>query len=103
MSGKTYAAIDAVSKPTKKVTPSGTYDPAAARQRYADWQAKQTSPTPGNLPAPTAPAPVAAAEPRPPRATHCAPSMDPRLAAVAGAARTRPPVRPGPTGEIAQR
>jgi len=41
LSGKTYAAIDAVSKPTKKVTPSGTYDPAAARQRYADWKAKQ--------------------------------------------------------------
>jgi hypothetical protein len=24
------------------VTPSGQYDPAAARQRYADWKAKQT-------------------------------------------------------------
>jgi hypothetical protein len=54
LSGKTYAAIDAVSKPTKKVTPSGTYDPAAARQRYADWKAKQTGS------APTAAAPVAA-------------------------------------------
>jgi hypothetical protein len=39
--GKTYASIDAVSKPTKKVTPSGTYDAAATRQRYADWKAKQ--------------------------------------------------------------
>ena len=37
LAGKTYASIDAVSKPTKKVTPSGQYDPAAARQRYADW------------------------------------------------------------------
>ena len=37
LAGKTYASIDAVSKPTKKVTPSGTYDPAAARQRYAEW------------------------------------------------------------------
>jgi len=36
-SGKTYASIDAVSKPTRKVTPSGTYDPAATRQRYAEW------------------------------------------------------------------
>ena len=54
MSGKTYAAIDAVSKPTKKVTPSGTYDPAATRQRYADWKAKQAGP------ASTAAAPVAA-------------------------------------------
>ena len=53
-SGKTYAAIDAVSKPTKKVTPSGQYDPAAARQRYADWCLRQAKP------APTAAAPVAA-------------------------------------------
>jgi hypothetical protein len=42
LSGKTYASIDAVSKPTRKVTPSGTYDPAAARQRYAEWKAKQS-------------------------------------------------------------
>lgn len=41
MSGKTYAAIDAVSKPTKKVAPSGQYDAEAARQRYAEWKAKQ--------------------------------------------------------------
>ena len=55
LSGKTYAAIDAVSKPTKKVTASGTYDPAAARQRYADWKAKQQA-----VPAPTAAAPQSA-------------------------------------------
>jgi hypothetical protein len=42
--GKTYASIDAVSKPTRRVTPSGTYDPEAARQRYADWKAKQAQP-----------------------------------------------------------
>lgn len=41
MSGKTYAAIDAVSKPTKRVAPAGTYDPAETRQRYAEWKAKQ--------------------------------------------------------------
>ena len=41
MTGKTYAAIDAVSKPTRKVAASGAYDPAAARQRYAEWKAKQ--------------------------------------------------------------
>ena len=41
MTGKTYASIDAVSKPTKKVTASGTYDTAAARQRFAEWKAKQ--------------------------------------------------------------
>jgi hypothetical protein len=37
LAGKTYASIDAVSKPTRKVTPSGTYDPVATRQRYAEW------------------------------------------------------------------
>jgi hypothetical protein len=41
LSGKTYASIDAVSKPTKKVAASGQYDPAAARQRYQDWKLKQ--------------------------------------------------------------
>jgi len=50
LSGKTYASIDAVSKPTRKVTPSGQYDPEAARQRYADWKAKASA-TPGNMPA----------------------------------------------------
>jgi hypothetical protein len=67
LSGKTYASIDAVSKPTRKVAPSGTYDPAAARLRYAEWQTKSAlkaaSPQP-MAPAPTAAAPVAA-----PRAT----------------------------------
>lgn len=41
MTGKTYASIDAVSKPTKRVAPSGQYVPAATRQRYAEWKAKQ--------------------------------------------------------------
>lgn len=39
--GKTFANIDAVSKPTKKSAPSGSYDPAAARQRIAEFAAKQ--------------------------------------------------------------
>jgi hypothetical protein len=57
-SGKTYAAIDAVSKPTKKLTPSGTYDGAAARQRYNEWRAKEGhAPVPGSTPA-AAPAPA---------------------------------------------
>jgi len=47
MVGKTYASIDAVSKPTKRVTPSGTYDPAVARQRYAEWKARQGPVTTG--------------------------------------------------------
>jgi hypothetical protein len=65
LSGKTYASIDAVSKPTKKVTASGTYDPAAARQRYAEWKAKQAAAPLAKSPAPTAAAPVAAPQPAP--------------------------------------
>jgi hypothetical protein len=44
LAGKTYASIDAISKPTKKLAVSGHYDPAAARQRYAEWKAKQAAP-----------------------------------------------------------
>ena len=62
--GKTYASIDAVSKPTKKVLPSGNYDPAAARQRIAEWKAKQqVAAPPANVPAPTAGAPRPASPP----------------------------------------
>ena len=73
MVGRTYASIDAVSKPTRKVVPSGTYDPAAVRQRIAEWQAKQgaggvasggtpkaageTPAVPGPKPSPKSPAP----------------------------------------------
>jgi hypothetical protein len=42
--GRTYASIDAVSKPTKKLVASGGYDPVAARQRIAEW--KQAKPAP---------------------------------------------------------
>lgn len=38
--GKVYGNIDAISKPTKKLIASGGYDPAAARQRLAEWKAK---------------------------------------------------------------
>ena len=41
--GRTYASIDAVSKPTRKLAASGAYDPAAARQRIEDWKAKQAA------------------------------------------------------------
>jgi hypothetical protein len=37
MVGRTYASIDAVSKPTKRLVASGGYDPALARQRIAEW------------------------------------------------------------------
>jgi len=39
--GRTYASIDAVSKPTKRLVASGGYDPAMARQRIAEWKAKE--------------------------------------------------------------
>lgn len=39
--GRTYASIDAVSKPTKKLAASGGYDPVLARQRIEEWKAKQ--------------------------------------------------------------
>jgi hypothetical protein len=54
MVGRAYASIDAVSKPTKKVAPSGQYDPALARQRIAEWKAKeagQAQPAGGAAPA----------------------------------------------------
>ncbi len=65
LSGKTYASIDAVSKPTKKITPSGQYDPAAARKRYADWKAKQVAAPLAYSPAPAPAAPVASPQPVP--------------------------------------
>jgi hypothetical protein len=68
MVGRTYASIDAISKPTKKVVPSGTYDPAAARQRIAEWKAKQAAQpaAPAPRPAPPAPAPKSGAVATPP-------------------------------------
>jgi hypothetical protein len=32
-----------VSKPTKRLVASGTYDPAMARQRIAEWKAKEAA------------------------------------------------------------
>ena len=102
MAGKTYASIDAVSKPTRKVTPSGTYDPAAARQRYADWclrtaTTKQAAgpvegrvsgveSRPGNVPGGQAqPAPIAAVQQHRPT-TVAAPVSAPQPAPAAPAA-----------------
>jgi hypothetical protein len=72
VAGKTYASIDAVSKPTRKVVASGGYDAALVRQRIAEWQAKGTSvPANGARPVPkSAPAatPVRAAAPAKPAA-----------------------------------
>ena len=68
MTGKTYASIDAVSKPTRKVAVSGHYDQAAARQRFAEWKAKQAGsqkPAVGSQPvaAPQASAPAKSTAP----------------------------------------
>jgi hypothetical protein len=65
---KSGVGIDAISKPTKKLSPSGSYDPAAARQRIAEYAAKQgkvTTPAtaPVTTPAPKAPTPKPAAAP----------------------------------------
>ena len=65
-SGKIYANIDAVSKPTKKLEPSGSYDEAAEQERYDEWYKKNVptghfvaTPAPQAKPAPKpAPAPA---------------------------------------------
>ncbi|HOX59388.1 MAG TPA: hypothetical protein P5205_19660 [Candidatus Paceibacterota bacterium] len=76
--GRTYASIDAISKPSKRLVPSGSYDPALARQRIAEWKAREAGqaqaggggrplnpvgaafPQQPAQPAPKSPAPVAA-------------------------------------------
>ena len=81
LSGRTYVSIDAVSKATKKVVPSGTYDPAAMRQRIAEWAAKDAAAAGVQPPVaqPMAAAPVAA-----PRATMpAAPAPVPTKSAAA--------------------
>jgi hypothetical protein len=47
MVGRTYASIDAVSKPTKRLTASGGYDPVLARQRIEEWKAREMRNGPG--------------------------------------------------------
>ncbi|MDR3458072.1 MAG: hypothetical protein P4N60_11540 [Verrucomicrobiae bacterium] len=77
LAGKTYASIDAVSKPTKKMTASGTYDAVAARQRYADWKAKQQA-----VPAPHTAASAATSPANAPvksNAAPAAPDFDPEV------------------------
>lgn len=62
---KSGVGIDAISKPTKKLALSGSYDPAAARQRIAEYAAKKgTTPSPAAAPAP-GPQPKAKAAPAP--------------------------------------
>ena len=84
MVGRTYASIDAVSKPTKRLAASGSYDPALARQRIAEWKAKEAGQA---KPQPAASAarplnPVAAALPQ----NGAAPAASPKSAAPSPAA-----------------
>jgi hypothetical protein len=74
--GKTYASIDAISKPTKKLAPSGHYDPAAARQRIAEWKAKQGATAPVAAPRPATPASRLAPVPAKSTAPLAAPAED---------------------------
>jgi hypothetical protein len=81
--GRTFASIDAVSKPTKRLKASGGYDPAAARQRMAEWNTKQSGAAPqrGMQPAPT-PQPSGGGA-RPPKSgapvAAAAPEFDPEV------------------------
>lgn len=43
MVGRTYASIDAISKPTRKLVPSGNYDPDEMRRRIAESINRQTT------------------------------------------------------------
>ena len=88
LTGRTYVSIDAVSKPTKKVVPSGQYDPAAMRQRIAEWAAKDAVAAPPAInqpPMPQQAAPQLAPAPAP---TPVAPSTVDTSKSVAGATRT---------------
>ena len=96
--GRTYAAIDAVSKPTKQVAPSGQYDPAETRRRIAEWTAKDAAGLPAGNPRPeirnpsasgaaAAAAPlnsVAAAFPQPAGAPSVAPKSGAAVPAASG-------------------
>jgi hypothetical protein len=79
--GRTYASIDAISKPTKRVAPSGQYDPVLARQRIAEWKAREAgqaqpaAPASAARPVSSAPAAPAVATPKS-AAPATAPAVD---------------------------
>ena len=54
MVGRTYASIDAISKPSKKLAASGHYDPAEMRRRIADSISRQSTGNDGGRPLTTA-------------------------------------------------
>ena len=81
LAGRTYVSIDAVSKASRQVTPSGTYDPVAMRQRIAEWAAKDAAAAVATPPASYQPpvtkpvaAPVAAPVPPVPVKSIAAPT-----------------------------
>jgi len=87
--GRTYGTIDAVSKPTKKVVPSGQYDPAETRRRIAEWKARDAAGVPAGNPK------AEVRNPNGPQGTQAAPkSVAPRPSrtgqegAAPGASRT---------------
>lgn len=92
--GRVYAAIDAISKPTRKIAPSDTYDAAKTRQAVLEWAAKQrgeavparaggqgAAPQWAGAPHPAAnaplPRPAAQPQPQPRQAAVAAPVADP--------------------------
>ena len=82
LAGTTYASIDAISKPTKAVTASGTYDGAAMRQRIEEWKAKDAvaaPAVPAPRPAASTPAPASAPVPTKSPAAPAAPDFDPEV------------------------
>ncbi len=64
--GKTFAKIDTIMKATRKITPTGEYDAAKARENIAKW-AKEDATTRQTQP-PTQGAPSRAAQPAAPAA-----------------------------------
>ena len=85
--GRTYSAIDAISKPTKKVTPSGQYDPVETRRRIADWKAREAGLPAGN-PSGTSPRPSPSVPARPSSGEGAAPSAPKSAAPVAAPTAT---------------
>lgn len=81
MVGRTYASIDAVSKPTQKLTPSGLYDAAEMRRRIEESRARESGSTPPVRPAaaPQASAPPLPPPPKRPAAVSAAPAPAPEF------------------------
>lgn len=82
MVGRTYASIDAISKPTKKLLPSGTYNPEEMRRKIAEARARESGPA-APVGTPRALAPMAPAQPPVPVVPVAQPAIHPRQPAPA--------------------